>query len=198
MPSRIPTRICIASANVHLLAMAVTTYLASYGIETILVSGPICALTGLFAGFVSGMIKRAVLALACFAAPLIAITLFLLEALVLHLGPDKAARPFMLVFLVNQAVSLPVILLQLRNVLNGNREEKQQISLRTLMITTALFAAVFALARLLLEHSDHGVLMGAALALLGLTIGGQALFAYYILQALLLSPVSHPSEEIGE
>ena len=182
MPSRRSTRVCVVLANVHLLTMAVATYVASYDIETILVSGPICAVTGLAAGLSAGLINRVVLSLACCAAPMIALTLFLLEAFVLNLGPGKAAFPFMLVFLINQAISLPVILLQLRQVINRTREERQQISLRALMVTTAIFAALFALARLLISHSDHGVVMVAALAMLGLTIGGQALFIYYALK----------------
>lgn len=171
--------LCIVFCCIHLLAMAISTYIASTEIETILVSGPICSLTGIVAGIAALFLRRPILAIACFAAPILAVTLFIAEAMFLKLGPGRAAQPFMIIFLINQMLSLPIILLQLRQVINRARDERQQISLKTLMVTTAIFAAVFALLRLLQGRSDHSLMMYLALILLGLTVGAEALFVYY-------------------
>lgn len=178
----------IVLSCLHLLAMAISTYVASMEIETILASGPICSVTGILGGIAAIFLGRPILVIACFAAPLLAISLFVAEAFFLHWGPGRAAQPFMMIFLLNQAISLPIILLQLRQVINQTRIERKQISLRALMITTAIFAAVFALLRFLQEHAEHGTLMLLALILLGLTVGGEGLFAYYALRYRSTSP----------
>lgn len=178
----------IVLSCLHLLAMAIATYVASIQIETILASGPICSVTGIMAGMAAIFLGRPILAVACFAAPLLAVTLFIAEAFFLNWGPGGAAQPFTMIFLLNQAISLPIILLQLRQVINRARLERKQISLRALMVTTAIFAAVFALLRFLQEHAAHGTLMLLALILLGLTVGGEGLFAYYALRYRSTSP----------
>ncbi|RCS43237.1 hypothetical protein DTL42_18950 [Bremerella cremea] len=180
--SKRASSIVILLACVHLLAMGCSTYVASLQIKTILVGGPICSVTGIAAGISALYLRRLILAMACFAAPLLAITLFIAEAIFLKMGPDRAAQPFMIIFLLNQAISLPIILLQLRQIINQSGSERKQISLRALMVTTAIFAAVFALLRFLQENAEHGMLRLIALILLGLTIGGEGLFAYYALR----------------
>jgi hypothetical protein len=78
-----------------LLALAVSTYVAAFHIESILTTGVICSVAGIAAGIAAIKCKRPVLAVAAFLTPILAVALFLLEALVLHLGPGKAATPFL-------------------------------------------------------------------------------------------------------
>ena len=82
---------CIALCSLHLLALAVCTYIAAIEIESILVTGWICSATGIAMGISTLACKRPLLAAAGFLTPLIAAILFVLEAFLLELGPRRAA-----------------------------------------------------------------------------------------------------------
>lgn len=169
------TRICVTLASLHLLSLAVSTYIAAIEIETIIVSGVICSLTGLTTALFALMNRRLILSLMASLAPVLAVTLFLLEAFYWNWGPRVAAFPFMIIFLINQAFTTVVLLVQLRLLVRHPNASQSQITLRTLMMSTATFAVIFALTRFLIEQHNHNWLMAYALGFLGLTIGGLAM-----------------------
>ena len=153
----------------HILAFAVCTYIAALSIETILITGWICSATGVLAGTASLVIKERGLAAVSFLTPIIAVVLTLLEALILNLGPRGAALPFCVVFIVVQLVTT---LVSFRSFRFG--PDAKRISIRTMLIATAAFSIVFAVARQLLQR-EHNVLMLIALSLAGLTFVGTVL-----------------------
>ncbi|MCC9605814.1 hypothetical protein LOC68_21050 [Blastopirellula sp. JC732] len=171
--------ICIVLCSVHLLAMGISTLIAAYEIESILVTGVICTATGIISGISALVCGRWTLAAVGFMAPAIAASLVILENSSFHLGPQRAALPFTIIFLINQAIALPTMLVQLRLMLELNPQASRQITLRTLMISVTAFAVCSAIARLFLQ-SGHGraLLMTIALGLVGLTIVGLGLVVY--------------------
>jgi hypothetical protein len=170
-------RTCIALCSLHLLALAVCTYIAAIEIETILVTGWICSATGLAMGISAIACKKPVLAAAGFLTPIIAVVLFVLETAFLHLGPRNAALPFCIVFIVNQVLATVVILVQLRMFTAPPGTRATQIALKTLMVSMVSFSVFFAIARRLLER-EHDWLMALALGLLGLASVGLSVVLY--------------------
>lgn len=164
----------------HLLLLAVSTYVATFYIKTILTSGFICSISGLALGVVALRRHRRALAAIALLTPVTAVVLFLLEAIVLHLGPRNAALPFAIVFLINQTITTLVILVELQFSLSNSDRLLRQVTLRTLLVSMTSFCLFFTLARYLLEW-QHNWRMGIALGLLGLTIVGivSVLFANF-------------------
>lgn len=171
-------RVCLITASIHLLAMAVSTYVAAYEIRTILVSGVICSLTGMVAGGMALATRRYLLALGSSIAPGLAGTLFVLESFYWNWGPQRAADPFMMIFLAHQVVTMPLILVQLRLLYRHPESSQTQLTLRMVMLTVALFATIFSLSRVLLEMQEHSWLMAIALGFLGATLVGLAAVVY--------------------
>ena len=154
---------------IHILAFAVCTYIAALEIETILVTGWICSATGVIAGIGSLVIKDRGLAAVSFLTPIVAVVLTALEALVLNLGPQGAAFPFCVVFII---VHLLTTFVSFRSFRFGT--DSKQISIQTMLLATAAFSIVFAVARQLLQR-EHDVVMLIALTLAGLTFVGTVL-----------------------
>lgn len=169
-------KICIAACVLHLSAMAVCTYIAAIEIRTILFTGWLCSLTGLTAAIAALASKRPILAIPGLTVPVIAVILFVLECFFLELGPDRAAKPFGIVFIVNQAITTPTILVNLNILCAPAAALPRQIALRTLLVAMTSFAVFFGAARQLLAR-PHDWLMASALGLLGLTFVGLCVLA---------------------
>ncbi len=168
---------CITLSSIHLLALAICTYIAAIEIESILVTGCICSLTGIATGISAIICKRPLLAAAGFLTPIIAVVLYVLEAFFLHLGPGDAALPFCIVFIINQVIATLMILVQLNILIAPAGWRTKQITIRTLMVSMVSFSVFFAIARHLLKL-QHNWLMAVALGLLGLTFVGLTVSLY--------------------
>ncbi len=168
---------CITLSSIHLLAIAICTYIAAIEIESILTTGWICLATGIAMGISAIMCKRPVLAVAGFLTPVIAVVLFVLEAFFLHLGPGDAALPFCIVFIINQVVATLTILVQLNILVVPVRPRALQITIKMLMVSMVSFSVFFAIAKHLLVR-EHDWLMGLSLGLLGLTFVGLSVTLY--------------------
>jgi hypothetical protein len=164
-------QICIATSSLHVLALAICTYIAAIEIESIIFTGLICSLTGLAAGIAALRYRRFWLAAAGFLTLIIAMLLFILEAFFLELGPEVAALPFCIIFIVNQTVATLIILVELNALLATSGTPGWQISMKTLVIVMISSSVFFAVVRHLLERPHNG-LMVAALSLLGVTFVG--------------------------
>lgn len=162
---------CFLASSGHVLTLAVCTYLAATEIRTILTTGLICSMTGFFAAVIALGCRRWLLAGVLALTPALAVVLFLLEAFVLRLGPQDAAFPFCIVFVVNQAISTVIILAQLHIQAVGDAARPLQITIRILMVSMVAFSVFFAVARVLLAK-EHSGLMFVALGLAGLTLVG--------------------------
>lgn len=170
--------VCVTLCCLHLLALAISTYMAATNIRTILISGWICSSIGLLAGLTALMCEKRLLAIAALLTPVIAVTLYVLEGVYWDMGPDKAAVPFGIVFLVNQSITSLIILLELNRWQFGGVSGWSRINLRTMMVLMASFSIYFAVLRVLLE-TKHNWLMFVALVLLGATFVGLSLFVYF-------------------
>ena len=169
--------LCIALSSIHLLALAVCTYIAAGQIETILATGWICFATGLAAGISASVCKRPLLAAAGFLTPILAVALTVLESMFLHLGPGDAALPFCIIFIINQVFVTLATLVELNLMTAPAGARGRQITIRTLIVSTASFSVFFAVARQLLER-QHDWMMAMALGLLGLTSVGLTVSLY--------------------
>lgn len=163
--------------GVHVLTLAVCTYIAAIEIESILVTGFICSATGFMVGAMASVAKKRVLAFAGFLTPILAVTLFILEAFILNLGPDKAALPFCIVFIANQVIATVVMLVQMYVDLESEGAQIWRLTIRMLLLLTVSFSVFFAIAKYLLQR-DHNVMMWTALGLLGLTFVGLSLVLF--------------------
>jgi hypothetical protein len=155
----------------------VSTYIAAIEIETILVTGVVCAFTGTLTGVAAIWRKHIVLAAAAFLTPTIALVLFVLEAGVLHLGPGRAAVPFCIIFIINQIVTTLVILVYMHLLSGPANRPVSQLTIQTLLVSVMAFAAFLSLARVLL-HRQHDWRMRIALGLLGITVVGLVTVVY--------------------
>ena len=164
-------RILVVFCVVHVVALAVSTYLASIQIETILVSGFVCSATGLLLAITAMMRGRRLLAIAAGMTPLLALTLFVAEVNFLKLGPQGAALPFCIAFLINQTITTSVIIIELHLLLANQTSRRWQVTLKTLLVLMTGFAICSGGAHFLLKQ-EHTVLMLLALGLLGLTFVG--------------------------
>ena len=170
--------VCVTLCCLHLLILAVSTYIASANIRTILITGWICSISGLLAGLTALMCEKRLLANAALLTPVMAVTLYVLEGVYWDMGPDKAAVPFGIVFLVNQSITSLIVLLELNRWQFGGVSGWSQVNLRTMMVLMASFSVYFAVLRVLLE-TKHNWLMVVALILLGVTFVGLSLFVYF-------------------
>lgn len=170
-------KICIALSCVHLSALAICTYIAAIKIESILVTGWICSITGIAMSASAIAYKKPVLATAGCLTPIIAVILFALEASVLNLGPRRAALPFCIVFIINQLIATLTILIQLHILIAPPGARVRQLTIKTLMVYVASFSVFFAIAKHLLNR-QHDWLMALALSLLGLTSVGLSVALY--------------------
>ncbi|MCA9183972.1 MAG: hypothetical protein R3E01_34590 [Pirellulaceae bacterium] len=167
------TRACIILCTVHLLALAVCTFIAAIKIESILLTGVICSLTGIAAGITAVRCHRYWLAAAGLVTVVLAVSLFILEAVFLNLGPGRAALPFCIVFVIHEAIVSIVILAKLNMMLVGNAQSGRQITLRTIFVAITSFAVFFAVARSLVAQG-LSPMMAIALGMLGFTCVGLA------------------------
>jgi hypothetical protein len=174
-------RTCLILCSIHLLVLAIGTYVAAYEIESILVSGVVCSITGIVAAISARRTGRPLLALAAAATPVMAVVMTGLEALVLQLGPSDAAEPFSIVFIVNQLISTLVILVELNILTSPSGKMTTQITLQTLMIAMGGFGVFFGVAKLL-SRLHHHWRMSLALALLGLAFVGLCSLWYSVLK----------------
>lgn len=164
-------RTCIALSSIHLLALAISTYVASMEIESIIVTGVVCSITGIAAGVAAIKLSRPWLAAAALMVPVITVVLFIIEAFFLHLGPLRAALPFCIVFMINQVFSTLTILVQLNILVAKNDAPRLQITIKTLMVSIVAFSVFFGIARQLLVL-EHDWIAYVSLGLLGLTLVG--------------------------
>ena len=173
MKQNVAVTLCI----IHVLAFAISTYIAAVDIESILVTGWICSATGLIAGIASLIAKKRSLSAVSFMTPLVAITLTLLEACVLELGPSRAALPFCIIFIVVQLTTNFVTFLSI-----NEGAKSKQLSIKTLLVATFAFAVFFAIVRYLLKR-EHDTIMLIALTLAGLTFVGIVLSIHQLISS---------------
>ena len=161
----------ITICSIQGLALAVATYIAANEIESILLSGWICSVIGVMAGSAALWNRWTLMAIACFLTPAIGIMLFLLECSLWQLGPQKAALPFCVVFIVNQVVSTLCVLVGIRIVTSNTPTLAMQVTLKTLFVAITSFAIFFSGANYLLKN-QHDPMMAIALGMLGVTFVG--------------------------
>jgi hypothetical protein len=169
--------LCIALSSIHLLALAISTYIASITIQTILLTGWICSVTGIAAGSVAYRSSNRHLAFVSFLTPIVAIVLWILEGLILNLGPMRAAIPFSIVIVLNQLISTIWILAELGLLVEPGRNRVRQVTIRTLLASMVGFSVFFAVARNVL-HREHNWRMALALGLLGITLVGLSIVLF--------------------
>ena len=163
--------VCTILCCLHLAAVSICTYIASLAIESILVTVWIVIATSTAALVAAIVNKRLLLSLALVFTPVIALTLFVLENTVLHLGPTQAALPFCIVFFVNQGFSTVAILIELSRLLAVDQRPLFQTSTLMLILSSIAFSMFFAVSKLLLP-SDENSLAYVAWGLLGISIVG--------------------------
>ena len=181
--------VCITFCSIHLLTLAVCTYIAANRIESILVTGWICSASGFALGVSAIVAQRYLLAAVGFLTPIIAVVLFVLEVKFLHLGPGRAALPFCIVFIVNQVLTTLVVLVQLSKIASPPETRTLQITIKTLIVSMVSFSIFFALTRYLLQR-QHNWLMAVALGLLGLTFVGLTVVLYTAVSARARSKIT--------
>ena len=191
-----PHRTCLILCSIHLLVLAISTYIAAYNIESILVSGVVCSITGLVAAISARGAGRPLLAMAAAATPAMAFVMLCLEAFVLHLGPHRAAEPFSIVFIVNQVISTLVILVELNILCSPSGKLATQVTLQTLLIAMAGFGVFFAVAKFLSQLHHHWR-MSLALGLLGLAFVGLCSLWYSVLRPQRSEEMLPLAEEIN-
>lgn len=169
MKHLVATLLCLA----HILTFTICTYIAAHEIRTILVSAWICSLTGIVAGLAALVSLNVWLSLVSFLTPMVAVALFLLEILILNLGPRRAALPFCITFIVVQLITNLVSFCTFKFG-DGRKKTINQISIRTMLVATVAISIFFAIARLLFRW-EHDTIMLVALALTGLTFVGVVL-----------------------
>lgn len=139
--------ICIAFSILHILALSVSTLIATAKIESILVTGIVCSLTGIAAGIASFYVRRfgmGIIALNTFA---IAVALFILEAYFLHMGPQKAALPFSIVFLVNQILTNVILIRGIHQIATVGEAVRSTFTIRLLLVAMTAVAIGCAIAK---------------------------------------------------
>jgi hypothetical protein len=162
---------CIVLCCVHLLTLAVCTYLAAWEIRSILTTGCICSLTGGACGIAGRRCGRPEIAVGGFLTIGVAITLFLLESLFLNLGADRALYPFCIVFFINSLISTLTILVGIRLLLAPAESLKLQLSLGSLLVSMITFAIFCGIAKQTITWDQNG-LMAIDLGLLGVCVVG--------------------------
>ena len=158
--------VAITLTIIHILTFSVCTYIAAIDIESILFTGWVCSATGLLAGIWALASRERALAAVSFLTPIVAVALTLLEINVLKLGPNVAARPFCIVFIVVQIITN---LISFRSLWSGSNTK--QISIRSLMLVAVGVSLVSAVSRQLLLL-EHDIIMLIGLIMSGLTIVG--------------------------
>jgi hypothetical protein len=169
--------ICVTLGSIHLLGLAICTYIAAIEIQTIEATGLICSIAGVALGISAIKCRRPILAAAGFSTPIMAVTLLVLEAFFLKLGPNRAALPFCIVFIVNQVIATLTILIQLNIVFAPPGVRRKQITIKTLLVCMASFSVFMTIAKSLLVR-EHDWMMALALGLLGLTFVGLTVALY--------------------
>jgi hypothetical protein len=169
--------VCVALCCIHLLVLAVSTYIAATDIRSVMKTGWLCSISGLLLGLTALMCERRLLAYVGLLTPAIAVSLFVLEGVFWDVGPAKAALPFGMVLVVNQFLSTVIILNESRRWVNGGSFGLRQLSIRMLMVSMVSFSVFFSVLRILLER-HHNWMMGIALGLLGIAFVGLSLIGY--------------------
>ncbi len=161
----------------HVMTLAVCTYIAAHEIETILVTGWICSFTGILVLVIGWRRRNRWLMLVGCSTPLLAISLFLLEAFVLQWGPHKAAQPFGTVFIIQQVIASVVTLVQINLFVRDEATRSTPLTIQTLLVLTVSFSVFFAAAKQLLAQ-EHNWIMYMSLGLMGLTFVGLTMAGY--------------------
>ncbi len=175
MKQLVATTLCI----VHILALAICTYIAALDIHSILFTGWLCSATGCIAGIASLVSRNRAVAIAAFLTPVVAITLAVLEVFLLKLGPETAALPFSIIFIVMQLIT-NLISFRSFSVNAESKEITKQISIKAMLLVTVASSMFFAVVRHLL-HQEHDTMMLIALTLAGLTFVGVVLTIYNLI-----------------
>lgn len=135
---------CTVLSILHLVALSIATLVASFVVESILWTGIFCMLVALVA-FVCSLIASRYWLTAISLCTLAVGAFFIVFELILFMfgGPEKAALPLCLLFLVVQGLAIFATVSDLRSRPQNEPRRIQQISLRELIIATALFAISF-------------------------------------------------------
>ena len=142
-------KICIALSMLHILALSVSTLIATVYIESILVTGFICSLTGMASGIASFSVRRFQMGTISLSTIGIAIVLVILESSLLHLGPQRAALPFSIVFLANQIITNFVLIRGMHQLASRGDTHSTTFTIRSLLFVMTSVAIACAVAKTL-------------------------------------------------
>ena len=161
----------IVAASVHQLGLSIATLIASVEIHSILISGWICSCSGIIAGIFAAWAGRWRSFVTLIMTPILAICLVVVESII-RLGPDRAAIPFSIVFLVHQTVSSILLIGDLRPYrVDAEDQLSGKYTIRTLLVLMVLVAVFFSLYRLAIKTSNAAC-VGMALILVVLNAVG--------------------------
>ena len=135
---------CTFLSTTHLLSISLTTVIAAFVIESIIVSGLVCMLLALIAFVCSLIAKRGWLAASSFSTLAVGIFFIVYELIFWGFGgPKYAALPLCVLFMLVQAFSIYGTLADLNQRRQASIAETKQISLRQLFVASAIFALSF-------------------------------------------------------
>ena len=133
---------CTVLSIVHLLCVSIATLTSSFVVESILGTGAACMIVA-FVAVVPALICRRLWILGASAGTLLVGAFFIIFELIYYGfgGPDNAALPLAVLFLVVQYFALVATVADLNQ--RSTSDKPAQISLKQLLIASAIFGVSF-------------------------------------------------------
>ncbi len=153
----------------YVLATSFSTLAAVIEIETILVTGVICSFTGIVAGISALMKSETREVIAAWSIPAMALLLFFLESQLLHLGPKKAAMPFSILFILNQAIANYILLRCVTKHARTAGSGLPSFGIQSILFMTAVMALGLAFVQAFFPAANS-LMVFLALVIVGITI----------------------------
>jgi len=175
---------CTILSTTHLLLISLTTVVAAFVIESIIGTGPACMLVALVALISSAFARRYWLTATSLCTLAVGIFFIVYELMFWGFGgPEKAALPLCVLFLVAQAFAIFGTVADLNQRLHSAGLAINQISIKQMLVASALFAISFSImeyfpTELVPSISDwsvafqHSWLVSLAFAMFFLTVCG--------------------------
>lgn len=169
-PSRRDSAASVAAA-IHLMGLSIATLIASIEIHSILISGWMCSCSGIIAGVFAALARRWRSFVILMMTPVMAICLVVLESFML-LGPNRAAVPFSIVFLVHQTISSVLLISDFhRYSVETVDRLSGKFTIRTLLVLMVLVAVFFSVFRFAMR-TNNAACVGMAFILVVLNTVG--------------------------
>jgi len=139
-------KLCTIAAILHMLCVAVGTLVAGFVIESILGTGAAAMVVAVITLVLSLICRRYLIALACTSTILVGVAFIVGELMFFLLGgPEKAALPLCIMFLLVELITILLTLYDLRIQRSPDSPPATRFSLGILMVGTGVFASAFAI-----------------------------------------------------